>query len=69
MSQESVRRDIADKRAYATMLERRADDPAHPITDAIHREHLLAEARKARAQADAAEARLQRGAAATPLPH
>ena len=59
MSQESVRRDVADKRAYAASLERRADDPAHPITDAQHRQHLLDEARRARAQADAAEARLQ----------
>jgi hypothetical protein len=69
MSQESVRRDIADKRAYAAMLERRANDPAHPINDGIHREHLLDEARKARAQADAAEARLQQRSSGTALPH
>jgi hypothetical protein len=59
MSQESVRREIADKRAYAAALERRADDPAHPITDEVHRRHLLDEARQVRAQADAAEARLR----------
>jgi hypothetical protein len=58
MSQDSVRRDIAAKRAYAENLEQRTKDPAHAFADPAHREHLLAEARRVRAEADREEAKL-----------
>jgi hypothetical protein len=57
VSQESVRRYLSAKRAYADTLEHRAQDPDNPIFDPAHREHLLIEARHAREEADAAEAR------------
>ena len=58
MSQETVRREIAAKRAYAEQLERRAQDTSHPFTDPRHADHLLAEARRLRAEADREEQRL-----------
>ena len=58
MSADSVRREIAAKRAYAAQLETRANDVAHTFTDPSHREHLLDEAARLMAEADRQEARL-----------
>jgi len=59
MSQETVRREIAAKRAYATKLEERARDAAHPLSDASHADHLLAEAARLRTEADREERQLE----------
>lgn len=58
MSQDSVRRDIAAKRAYADRLEARANDALHPLDNPARRELLLQEAGRARREADLEEARL-----------
>jgi hypothetical protein len=58
MSVDTVRREIAAKRAYAVELETRANDSAHVFTDPAHRDHLLDEAARLMAEADRQEARL-----------
>lgn len=58
MSQETVRREIAAKREYATRLEERARDATHKFDDAWHSDHLLAEATRLRAEADREEQQL-----------
>ena len=58
MSQQSVEREIATKRAYADSLERRANDPAHAFSSPEHRAHLLHEAARVRADADREAAHL-----------
>lgn len=69
MSQETVRREIAAKRAYATTLEERARDPSHQFSDASHADHLLAEAARLRTEADREERQLAaRAARMSPQP-
>ena len=58
MSVDTVRREIAAKRAYAVQLETRANDTDHAFTDPAHRDHLLSEAARLMAEADRQEARL-----------
>ena len=58
MSQDSVRREIAAKRAYADRLEARANDARHPLDNPARRDLLLQEAERARREADLEEARL-----------
>ena len=58
MSVETVRREIAAKRAYAVQLETRANDSAQSFTDPAHRDHLLDEAARLMAEADRQEAHL-----------
>ena len=58
MSVETVRREIAAKRAYAVQLETRANDTAHAFTDPAHRDHLRDEAARLMVEADRQEARL-----------
>jgi hypothetical protein len=58
MSVDSVRREIAAKRAYAEQLEARANDEKHAFTEPEHRQHLLAEAARLRADAERQEAQL-----------
>lgn len=60
MSQETVRRDIAAKRAQAERLEKTLNDPAHSFSDERHREHLLAEVRRLRSEAEREEVMLAR---------
>ena len=64
MSVETVRREIAAKRAYAVQLETRANDTAHAFSDPAHRDHLRGEAARLMAEADRQEAGL-----AQPRPH
>jgi len=64
MSVETVRREIAAKRAQAIQMETRANDSTHAFTDPAHREHLLSEAARLMAEADREEAHL-----AQPRPH
>ena len=65
MSQDSVRREIAAKRAYADRLEARASDAAHPLDNPARRELLLQEAQRARHEADLEEVRLDQSAGYT----
>jgi hypothetical protein len=65
MSQDSVRREIAAKRAYADRLEARANDAAHPLDNPARRELLLQEAQRARHEAELEEARLGQSAGYT----
>ncbi len=58
MSVDTVRREIAAKRAYAAQLETRANDGGHAFADPAHRDHLLDEAARLMAEADRQEARL-----------
>lgn len=58
MSVETVRREIAAKRAYAVQLETRANDMGHAFSDPAHRDHLREEAARLMAEADRQEARL-----------
>jgi len=58
MSVDTVRREIAAKRAYAVQLETRANDTGHAFADPTHRDHLLDEAARLMAEADRQEARL-----------
>lgn len=58
MSVDTVRQEIAAKRAYAEELKARANDSAHVFTDPSHRDHLLDEAERLMAEADRQEARL-----------
>lgn len=60
MSQASVLQEVAAMRAQADTLERRANDPAHEFTDASHRDHLLAEAKRLRESAQREEESLGR---------
>jgi hypothetical protein len=64
MSVETVRREIAAKRAQAIQMEARANDENHAFNDPAHRDHLRAEAARLMAEADREEARL-----AQPRPH
>ena len=68
MSQETVRREIAAKRAYAAKLEERARDASHPFSDASHADHLLGEAARIRADADREERQLEARAKRHPEP-
>ncbi len=58
MSMDTVRREIAAKRAYATKLEERLNDEAHVFNEPSHRGHLRAEVERLWAEADRQEAQL-----------
>lgn len=60
MSQDTVRRDIATKRAQADRFERTIHDPTHHFSEDSHPERLLAEVRRLRAEAEREEAMLAR---------
>ena len=63
MSMETVRREIAEKRAHAALLEERTENKEHHFNDPSHRDHLLAEVRRLRSEADRQEAQMAARAA------
>jgi hypothetical protein len=60
---DTVRREIAEKRAHAALLEERTQNKDHQFNDPRHRDHLLAEIRRLRSEADQQEAQMAARAA------